>query len=479
MIFRQLYLTCLSHASYLIGSEGIGAVVDPRRDVDEVIALAESEGLRIRYVIETHLHADFVSGHAELARRTGAEVVMGARAGALFPHRAIQDGDEIAMGSCRLRFLETPGHTPEGVSILVTDLAKGPDPFAVLTGDTLFIGDVGRPDLSREHSPEELAGMLYDSLHGKLLALPDGVEVYPAHGAGSLCGRNISAERCSTIGRERAHNHALRPMPKEDFVRMMTAGLPERPSYFARDAEINRRGAAPLASLPPLKPLEPADVEQETQSGALVLDTRPVEAFGAGHIPGSIHVGLGGTFATWVGTLIGIDRGLVIVAENRPRANEARTRLSRVGVDRVRGFLEGGVDAWSRSGRPLSRIPALTVRELHQRIQAGEPIQILDVRRPLEWEAGEVQGATHVPLDRLARSLDSLVPNRPIAVHCKSGYRSSIATSLLEGAGFREVWNVTGGFDAWLAESLPVSVPAATAATASTATTATTATSAG
>ena len=257
MYFEQFYLTCLAHASYMLGSEGIAAVVDPQRDVAIYLEEAARQNLKIAYVIETHLHADFVSGHRELAARTGATICVGAKAGAKFPHGAMVDGDEIRFGKCVLKFLETPGHTPESMCVLVTDLERSPRPWAVLTGDTLFIGDVGRPDLSPDHTPQQLAGMLHDILHQKLLTLPDDVEVYPAHGAGSLCGRNISPERRSTIGKERAFNYALQPMAREEFVRLLTAELPERPDYFQLDAEINRAGAAPLTELPPLPALSP------------------------------------------------------------------------------------------------------------------------------------------------------------------------------------------------------------------------------
>ena len=293
MYFQSFYLTCLAHASYMIGSDGIAAVVDPQRDVDIYIEDAKQQGLKIAYVIETHLHADFVSGHRELAERTGATIIMSAKAGATFPHRDIHDGDKIEFGKCVLQFLETPGHTPEGICIVVTDRERGNDPWAVLTGDTLFIGDVGRPDLSAEHTPQQLAGMLYDSLHNKLFPLADSVEVFPAHGAGSLCGRSIGKERSSTIGKEKQFNYALQPMTREAFVQMLTAELPDRPGYFSRDAEINRAGAEAMQELPPLAALSPDEVAEKIgqrvgapAATALVLDTRPSPDFFASHIPG-------------------------------------------------------------------------------------------------------------------------------------------------------------------------------------------------
>ncbi|HEV8267039.1 MAG TPA: MBL fold metallo-hydrolase [Thermoanaerobaculia bacterium] len=467
MYFQQYYLSCLAHASYLIGSEGKAAVVDPQRDVGLYLEEAEKEGLAIEWVIETHLHADFVSGHRELAERTGATIVVGRRASVGFPHRAVADGDEIALGSCRLKFLETPGHTPEGISVVVTDLSRSSVPEAVLTGDTLFIGDVGRPDLSNEFTPQELAGMLYESLHGKLLALPDSVEIYPAHGAGSLCGKNISSEKKSTIGREKAFNYALKEMPKDAFVSMMTEGLPPRPKYFALDAEINRLGASPLDALPPLLPLSPEAVEKEIASGALVLDTRSAEAFGRAHVPGSLHIGLSGQFAAWAGTILGLAERLVVVAEDPRRAQEARTRLARVGIENVAGFLEGGVEAWSASGRPIGQVEQIDAATLEARLSSDAPPLVLDVRRPAEWDAGRIAGARLLPLSTFSEEASTskdVLAAPALAVQCRSGYRSSIASSLLLRAGARRVANVTGGLDAWEKAGLPIERDAAVVA---------------
>ncbi len=477
MYFEQFYLACLAHASYMIGSEGVAAVVDPQRDVETYLRVAAEHGLHTAYVIETHLHADFVSGHRELAARTGATIYVGACAGAKFPHHGVREGDEIHLGRCVLRFLETPGHTLESLSVLVTDLDRSPEPWAVLTGDTLFIGDVGRPDLSPRQTPQELAGLLYDSLHGKLLTLPDSVEVYPAHGAGSLCGRNISPERRSTIGKERAFNYALQEMSREDFIRLMTAELPERPGYFALDAEINRVGAQALADLaepPTLSAEEVARLASGPVAAALLLDTRPVAQFGAGHVPGSIHISLAGQYAFWAAALLGLDRPIILVAEDPERALESRTRLARVGIESLVGCLEGGVVAWERSGRPLASIPQIRALDLYQQLcDQPDAMRVVDVRSPAEWEAGHIEQAALKSLNKWALSerekvaapLADLNPNKLLAVHCKSGYRSSIATSLLARAGFRSV-NVVGGFDAWQAQKLPMSVGSQATATA-------------
>jgi glyoxylase-like metal-dependent hydrolase (beta-lactamase superfamily II)/rhodanese-related sulfurtransferase len=458
MYFKQFYLGCLAQASYLIGSEGEAAVVDPRRDVDEYLEEAWAQGLAIKYVVETHLHADFVSGHRELGERTGAAIVIGAAANAAFPHRAVRDGDEIALGRLRLRFLETPGHTPESISVLVFEPDVSPEPKMVLTGDTLFIGDVGRPDLlgSRGISAEAMAGMLYDTLHGKLLPLPDATLVYPAHGAGSLCGRNMSKETWSTIGEQRRSNHALQPMSREAFVRLVATDLPEVPAYFPHDVALNREGAASIEARPLPPPLTPAAVAERQAGGACVLDVRAAAVWGAGHVPGSLNIGLGGQFASWAGTLIEMEREVVLVAENPSGVAEAVMRLSRVGLDHVVGHLEGGVGAWERAGFGLATVPQVTVADLKEWIDSSRPgLQVVDVRRPGEYEAGHVPGASLVPLDRLPQELDGLDTSRPTVVICAGGYRSSAATSLLRPRGFGQLFNVTGGTAAWLAAGYP------------------------
>jgi len=454
VFFERFYLTCLSHASYMIGSGGIAAVVDPQRDIGLYLETAAAKGLDIRHIIETHLHADFVSGHRELAAMTGAEIYIGAAAGARFPHVAVREGMEVSFGQCRLRFLETPGHTLESVSILVTDLERPAEPFAVLTGDTLFIGDVGRPDLSGDATPQELAGMLYDSLHSKLLRLNDDVEVYPAHGAGSLCGRQMSADSASTIGKERRTNYALRITDRDDFVRTMTADLPERPEYFARDVELNRAGAAAMEALPPMRLLSSYELLELQGRGTMVLDTRPTNEFAAAHVPGSLHIGLRGQYASWAGILLGLDTEIVLVAEDPEAAEESRMRLARVGIEKVSGSLADGIAGWSRDGLAVGGIRQVPVTEFHETF--GDGVQLIDVRRAPEWQGGHVKGAIHRPLDKLRTSLRDLDRSRPTAAYCKGGYRSSIATSILRQEGFTDVTNIVGGFDAWKACELPV-----------------------
>ena len=454
MYFEQFYLTCLSHASYMIGSDGQAAIVDPQRDVDIYLKVADEQKLKIRHIFETHLHADFVSGHKELAERTGATIYIGARAKAKFPHGPLSDGLEVKFGSARIRVLETPGHTPEGVCLVVTDEEKSKEPWAVLTGDTLFIGDVGRPDLSPSHTPQELAGLLYDSLHEKLLTLSDSVLVYPAHGAGSLCGRNMRADKSSTIGTERLTNYALQIKSRQEFIRQVTSNLPARPEYFLQDAEINRSGASALTDMPPLPKLSPADMQHALHHGAFVLDVRPMDQFAAGHVPGSINIALSGQFATWAGTVLGIASNPVLVADTDAQIEEARTRLARVGFETLGGYLDGGVGAWQEVGFRIATTPQISVGELDEKIK-GREIVVLDVRREGEWQAGHIAEARWHALDDFPRQLPALDRDHQVAVHCKSGYRSMIACSLLERAGHEDVINVTGGFDAWHAAGLP------------------------
>jgi hydroxyacylglutathione hydrolase len=455
MYFEQFYLGCLAHASYMLGSEGEAIVVDPQRDVDIYMKVAEEHNLKICHIFETHLHADFVSGHKELASRTEATIYIGANAAAAFPHVAVRDGFELRSGKLLLKVLDTPGHTPESICLLITDKEKSPNPWAVLTGDTLFLGDVGRPDLSTTHTPAELGGLLYESLHHQLLALADDVLVYPAHGAGSLCGRNMRAERSSTIGTERLTNYALQIKSKEEFVRQLTTNLPTRPEYFLQDAEINRQGAPTLSDLPELPPISPAQLKSMLDDGVIALDVRPGDQFAHEHIPGSINIALSGQFASWAGTVLGLTARPVLIADSRDRLSEARLRLARVGLEDPRGYLNGGTEAWTQAGFTLAELPQITTQELHHRVRSGAS-QVLDVRRAPEWQAGHIEGATWWPLDNFKVSAPEIDRDRPIAVHCKSGYRSMIACSLLQRAGFKNVTNVIGGFDAWQEAKLPV-----------------------
>jgi glyoxylase-like metal-dependent hydrolase (beta-lactamase superfamily II)/rhodanese-related sulfurtransferase len=470
MEFKQFYLGCLAHASYLVGSEGEAAIVDPQRDVADYLEEARARGLAIRFVIETHLHADFVSGHHELAERTGAEIVFGRKAGADFEHRAVADGDELRVGRLKLRVLETPGHTPESICVVVNDESDAPR--LVFTGDTLFVGDAGRPDLvgAQGFSPQQMAEQLHASL-GKLLALPDDVEIYPAHGAGSLCGRNMSTERSSTIGEQRRTNPALQPMSRERFVEMMTADLPPQPRYFAADAALNRRGSRALAQLPVPAALSAAKAADVVKQGAVVLDVRSSAEHGAGHVPGSLNIGLQGQFASWAGTLIAPDRPIVLLCSSEAERDDAALRLARVGLENVAGEIAGGIAAWKAAGFAIGTTPQVEVGELAARLARGERPTLLDVRRPAEHARGHVAGAINLPLDRLAVGetgpLGPLDRSAPLLVICQSGYRSAAALGVLEGLGFEDLRNVVGGTGAWTAGGHPTEGSQAAACPAS------------
>jgi glyoxylase-like metal-dependent hydrolase (beta-lactamase superfamily II)/rhodanese-related sulfurtransferase len=443
VIFKPFYLACLAHASYLIADGGEAVIVDPQRDVDQYLDEAAQLGVTIKYILETHLHADFVSGHRELAARTGATIVFGALAGAEVPHLPVHDGDVLRAGAVELRAIETPGHTPEGITWLVIENGR---PSKLLTGDTLFIGDVGRPDLAggRGFTSEEMAGMLYDSLHGKLLTLPDDVEVWPAHGAGSACGKNISSERSSTIGIQRRTNYALRPMAREEFIRMMTADLSAPPPYFPRDVEMNRRGARPLAEVT-AAPMTPTAIHEAMARGALVLDVRSAGDFGARHIDGAINIGLAGQFASWAGTLLSLDSRLIVVASSEAKAAEAVMRLARVGIEGVIGYTTN-----------VGNFPSRTITQIDVQDLAAARRPVLDVRRPAEYAAGHVPGARNLPLDELSERIEEVPREGALAVICAGGYRSSMACSILARAGFTDVVNVTGGTGAWVREGLPI-----------------------
>ncbi len=464
MYFKQFYLNCLAHASYLIGSDGEAAVVDPQRDVDQYLDEAAAQNLKIKYVIETHLHADFVSGHRELAARSGAQIIFGSQAKATIPHQAVRNGDELTIGRVRLGILETPGHTPEGICVLVSDTEVSDQPQRVLTGDTLFIGDVGRPDLAgaKGCTPQTMAGMMYDSLHEKLLRLDDAVEVFPAHGAGSMCGKNLSTETSSTIGQQRKFNYALQPMTKAQFIKLLTTDLPEAPAYFSKDAEINRTGADFLIGLPTATALPVAEVAKLARAGVIILDVREAADFGAGHVPGALNIGLGGQFASWAGSLISMAAPIVIVAASDEKVGEAQLRLARVGLENIQGYLAGGIEAWEEAGLELDVVPQINVAELKKLIATRPELQIVDVRRPAEYESGHAPLAASAPLAKLPELLPALKlnPNAPTAVICAGGYRSSAGTSILQKHSFKDLLNVTGGTKAWIDAGYEVEMPA-------------------
>ncbi len=464
MILQQFYLQCLAHASYLIGDEETHAavVVDPQRDVDRYLAFAADRGLRVAHVVLTHFHADFVAGHVELRDRAGAAIYLGAAAQADYPFTPLHDGDVIELGRVRLQALETPGHTAESISLVVYDGERSATaPQAVLTGDTLFVGDVGRPDLrvALGWSATDLGGLLYESLHGKLLALPDATTVYPAHGAGSLCGKALGKETVSTIGEQRRSNYALQPMSKAAFVDLVTADQPDAPSYFTYDAVLNSQERPTLdETLERVRALTLDEVLALQRAGAQVLDTRDPAEFAAAHLAGSINVGLGGQYATWAGSVLGREQPIVIVADPG-REHEAAMRLGRIGFDQVTGYLGGGlhsVEARPELMRVTERVSARVAADRVAAAPAGRAPVIVDVRAPAERQQKRIHGSVGIPLTRLAERLPELPGDRPLLVHCAGGYRSSIAASLLQRHGFAHVSEIAGGITAWEAARLPL-----------------------
>jgi hydroxyacylglutathione hydrolase len=464
MILKQFYLNCLAHASYLVGDEqsGVAAVVDPQRDIEQYVSFAEAHGLRIAHVLLTHFHADFVAGHLELRDRMGATIYLGAAAQAEYPFTPLKDGELIELGQVRLRSLETPGHTAESISILVYDLSvSATEPHAVLTGDTLFVGDVGRPDLrvALGWSASDLGGLLYDSLRSKLLTLPDQSVVYPAHGAGSLCGKALSKETHSTIGEQRRSNYALQPMSKAAFVELVTADQPDAPSYFTYDAVLNSRERPTLdQALERVNALSLDHVLALQDLDAQILDTRDPAEFAAAHLRGSINIGLGGQYATWAGTVLSHEKPIVIIADPG-REREAAMRLGRIGFDQVVGYLEDGLH--SLESRPELRMSTerLSAQVAAERMaaSAGERAPLLvDVRAPGERQQKRIAGSVGIPLTQLGDRLSELPADRPVLVYCAGGYRSAIAASLLQCHGFTQVSEIAGGIAAWDAGKLPL-----------------------
>ena len=466
MKIHQYYLACLSHASYMISDDEskTAAVVDPQRDIDEYLQDAEKGGYTIQHVFLTHFHADFVSGHIELRDKTGATIHLGKKAEPEFSAVAMGDGDVVEFGQTRLAVMETPGHTPEGISILVYDLAKdSTNPEAVLTGDTLFIGDVGRPDLlaSIGVTADELANMLYESITEKLVKLPDATLVYPAHGAGSLCGKALSNETVSTIGEQKKFNYALQPMSREEFKAIVTAEQPEAPDYFVHDAILNRKERISLedamkkslVSLPLDRVLE---LESE---GAQLLDVRDAIDYEGGHLKGTLNIALSGKYATWVGTMLVHDRPIVVIAEDAAAEEEAVMRLGRIGFDNVAGYLADGMNAVAHREdllRSTERVTAAALAELLDGKRPGEPVpKVIDIRSEAEHAGGHIAGSLNIPLPQLEKRLSEL-PDGPVVVHCAGGYRSAIAASVLSRAGRESVLDLVGGFQAWSSSKLPV-----------------------
>jgi hydroxyacylglutathione hydrolase len=452
MIFEQYYLECLSQASYLVADETTGRaiVVDPRRDIGQYLESARTHGATIELVIETHFHADFLSGHLEMAAATGAEIAFGVRANPAFAARALRDGERISLGQVALEIRETPGHTPESISIVVYEHLDDAVPYGVLTGDTLFIGDVGRPDLlsSAGTTSNELASMLYDSLRDKLMTLPDATRLFPGHGAGSACGKNLSSELSSTIGQQRAGNYALQSMSRDEFVRVVTEGQAAAPGYFAYDAAQNREAHELLREHEQPTALTIDSAREHARQGAVLLDTRDSGAFAAGSLVGSVNVGLEGRFAQYVGSVVHPDERVVLLAEPGTEL-EAKVRLGRIGYDHILGYLENLYEVFQEHTELVQTGSRLTVGAFEERRRTISDLQVVDVRNPGETEEGSIPGASLLPIPRLRDGVRTLDRCRPTVVFCAGGYRSSVAASLLRRAGFDDVSDILGGYHAW------------------------------
>ena len=447
MIIQQFFVPGIAHSSYLVAGNRTCAVIDPERDVSRYLALARQMGLRITHVLTTHLHADFVSGHRDLADATGARVHAPRSAGCAFPHTPLAEGDQVQLEDIRFSVLETAGHTPEHICYVATDLSRGDSPVALFSGDTLFVGDVGRPDLFPGKAGE-LASSLYDNLHGKIMTLPPECEVYPAHGAGSLCGRAMAAKRSSTIGYEIRYNYALRIRDREEFIQALTSGMPAAPDHFARCSEINRAGPALLRDLARPGPLDSAAIAGRNAGEVVILDVRSYQAFSGMHIPGSWNIDLAGNFATWAGWVLPPDREILLVVENGGQAEEAALQLHRVGFDRVTGYLDGGMLAWGTSGMPFSTVPVISAQKAHDLVASGGA-GLVDVRSLEEWQAGHAEGSVHIPWHDLRTRHTELDPAKQYITMCKGGPRGSIAASILKMHGFSRVMNIAGGFTAY------------------------------
>lgn len=472
MILKQYYLGCLAHASYLIADERTkqAVIVDPQRDIEQYLRDAKEGGYAIKYVVLTHFHADFLAGHIELRNRAGARIVMGARAQAEFEVQAVKDGDILDLGDVRIKILETPGHTPEGISLLVFDRTHSDTiPHAVLTGDTLFIGDVGRPDLlaSIGVTADELANMLFHSLN-KLRDLPDTTLVYPAHGAGSMCGKSLSKETVSTIGEQKRFNYALQPMSLEDFKRLVTTDQPEAPDYFVYDAIKNRQERPDLEATlrSSMNALSVDDVVRLKNQGAELVDVREAADFEGAYLTGSINIGLHGKYATWCGSILSHDRPIVVIADPGSE-EEAVMRLGRIGFDNVAGYLENGMAALEQRPELIRVISRITASALAERLKESPAPYVLDVRSEKEWQSGHLACSHNIPLPHLRERIGEVPQSSSVVVHCEGGYRSAIAASLLAEAGRTNAIDLVGGIKAWIASKLPTESNRAAAATCS------------
>jgi hydroxyacylglutathione hydrolase len=459
MLIEQIYTGCLAQGAYYIESNGEAVIIDPLREIRPYLEKAESRGARIKYVLETHFHADFVSGHVDLAKASGAQIVFGPNASPTYEAHIATDGEELSVGNVRIVVLHTPGHTMESATFLLKD-ENGKD-YALFTGDTLFIGDVGRPDLAAKSdlTQEQLAGHLFDSLRNKIMPLADEVLVYPAHGAGSACGKNMSKETFDTLGNQKQTNYALRTdMTREEFIQEVTDGLLPPPGYFPLNVKMNKEGYDTIDSVleKGLQALSPAAFEAAAnETGALILDTRTPEEFAKGFIPNAINIGIDGSFAPWVGTLIPDIKQQILLVTDDGREEEVVTRLARVGYDYTIGYLDGGFSAWARAGQQTDQIESITAREFEKRYQQNRAMKVVDVRKESEYQAEHVETASNTPLDYLSNRMADFAKDEPVYLHCAGGYRSMIAASILKARGFDNIVNVEGGFKSIAETTIP------------------------
>jgi hydroxyacylglutathione hydrolase len=465
MTIERIFTPGLAQVGYLVADDEAHevAVIDPRRDIHAYVAWAEERGDRIVAILETHIHADFVSGARELATATGAPIYASAYGEQAIVDRMLRDGDEVRVGRLALRALWTPGHTPEHLSYLLIDPDRGSDPVALFSGDVLFAGEVGRPDLLGHEETERLAGALYHTVVDRLSRLNGDVIVYPGHTAGSACGKKIGDAPTTTIGREVSTSYAFQARSEDQFVAMVLKDMPKPPAYYPVLKRINKFGPALLANLLEAGPLSPAEVARAQESGALVIDARTPEAFGKGHVPEAVSAGLGPNFAAWLGWIAPYDRDLVLVVEDEAGFAEAATELHRIGLDRIAGYLEGGVPAWRASGRDVETLSQISVQELARRLdKTGDRLQVLDVRGDDEWGMGHIDRAFHRFGGEIAQGADAPIPiDMPVAVICATGYRSTVAASLLRARGYDNLMSVEGGMEAWAEAQLPLSRVAA------------------
>ncbi len=453
-----MYTGCLSEAAYYIESEGEVAIIDPLRETEPYIEKARENGARIKYIFETHFHADFVSGHIDLARKTGATIVYGPNANPEYDIYSAKDQEVFELGKVKIKALHTPGHTMESTTFLLID--ENGKNHGIFTGDTLFIGDVGRPDLAIKTNltKEDLAGFLFDSLREKIMPLEDDVIVYPAHGAGSACGKNLSRETTDTLGHQKEVNYALRKdMTKEEFIKEVTDGIMPPPQYFPKNALINKLGYDSIDDVMEkgLRALGPDDIEEEMRNGALLLDTRKAQEFNKGFIPGSLFIGLDGSFAVWVGTLIKDLHQKIIILAEEGREDEAVLRLARVGYDNSIGYVKGGINTWKNAGKPVDTITSITADELSSQLGNNQVESLLDVRKPSEYDAEHAESATNFPLDFINDHLNDLDKNKTYHIHCLGGYRSMIAASILRREGYKNLVDIIGGFNAIAKTDIP------------------------